>query len=95
MKFKPLGDRVLVKVAEAEERTQGGLIIADTAKEKPQQATVIAVGKGRLLDNGTYAPAEVAEGQTVIFAKYAGTEVKDGDEAYLLLEARDILAVVE
>lgn len=95
MKFKPLGDRVLVKVAEAEERTQGGLIIADTAKEKPQQATVIAVGKGRLLDNGNYAPAEVAEGQTVIFAKYAGTEVKDGDEAYLLLEARDILAVVE
>lgn len=95
MKFTPLGDRVLVKVAEPEEKTQGGLIIADTAKEKPQEATVIAVGKGRLLDNGSYAPAEVAEGQKVIFAKYAGTEVKDGDDAYLLLDGRDILAIVE
>ncbi|MEG0997623.1 MAG: co-chaperone GroES [Clostridiales bacterium] len=95
MKFTPLGDRALVKVAEVEEKTQGGLIVADSAKERPQEAEVLAVGKGRLLDNGSYAPMEVAVGQKIIFAKYAGVEVKDGDDAYLLLEGREIFAVID
>ena len=94
MNLKPIGDRILVKTVAAEERTQSGILIADTAKEKPQKAEVIAVGKGIMLKDGTYAPLEVAVGDTVIFAKYAGTEVKVEGEEYLLLDSRDLLAVL-
>lgn len=95
MAFKPLGDRVLVKVIEAEEKTKGGIILPDTAKEKPQQGEVLAVGPGRILENGQRLPMEVKKGDKVIFAKYAGTEVKEGEEKYLLISERDILAVIE
>lgn len=96
MKFKPLGDRVLIEVLEAEEKTKGGIVLPDTAKEKPQQGKVIAVGKGKLLENGEVKPLEVKEGDIVVFSKYAGTEVrtKEGDE-YLILREDDILAIVE
>ncbi len=96
MKFRPLGDRILVEVLEAEEKTKGGIVLPDTAKERPQQGKVIAVGKGKLLDNGEVKPLEVKEGDIVVFSKYAGTEVrsKDGDE-YLILREDDVLAIVE
>jgi chaperonin GroES len=92
--IKPLEDRVLVQPLEAEQTTASGLVIPDTAKEKPQEGKVIATGPGRTDDNGKRIPMDVAEGDVVIFSKYGGTEVKyDGNE-YLLLNARDILAVV-
>lgn len=93
MKLTPTGDRILVKVAEPEEKTIGGLIVADSAKEKPQEAEVVAVGKGRFLENGNYAPMEVKVGDTVVFAKYAGLELKEDGEEFLLLENRDVLAI--
>ncbi len=95
MKLKPIGDRVVVKVLEQEEKTKGGIVLPDTAKEKPQQGKVVAVGTGRILDNGQKVPLEIKEGDTVIFAKYAGTEVKIEGEEYLILSERDVLAVVE
>jgi len=92
--IKPLEDRVLVQPLEAEQTTASGLVIPDTAKEKPQEGKVVATGPGRTDDNGKRIPLDVAEGDIVIFSKYGGTEVKyDGNE-YLLLNARDILAVV-
>ncbi|HEY5482286.1 MAG TPA: co-chaperone GroES [Propionibacteriaceae bacterium] len=92
--IKPLEDRVLVQPLEAEQTTASGLVIPDTAKEKPQEGKVIATGPGRTDDNGKRIPLDLAEGDIVIFSKYGGTEVKyDGNE-YLLLNARDILAVV-
>lgn len=94
MKIKPLGDRVVVKVIEQEERTKSGIVLPDTAKEKPQQGEVIAVGSGRILENGEKVALEVKEGDKIIFSKYAGTEVKLEDEEYLILSERDILAVV-
>ena len=91
--IKPLADRVVVKVISAEEKTQGGIVLPDTAKEKPQEAEVIAVGPGKVLDNGTRLALEVKVGDTVIFSKYSGSEVKlDGIE-YLILRESDILAV--
>ncbi|MGC8929945.1 MAG: co-chaperone GroES [Dictyoglomus sp.] len=95
MKLRPIGDRVVVKVIEQEEKTKGGIVLPDTAKEKPQQGRVIAVGAGRILDNGQKVPLEIKEGDRVIFAKYAGTEVKIEGEEYLILSERDILAVIE
>lgn len=95
MAFQPLGDRVLVKVLEAEEKTKAGIVLPDTAKEKPQQGEVVAMGPGRVLENGQRVPLEVKKGDRVIFAKYAGTEVKEGEEKYLLISERDILAVIE
>ncbi len=95
MKLRPIGDRVVVKVLEQEEKTKGGIVLPDTAKEKPQQGKVVAVGTGRILDNGQKVPLEIKEGDTVIFAKYAGTEVKIEGEEYLILSERDVLAVVE
>ncbi|MBC7332581.1 MAG: co-chaperone GroES [Synergistetes bacterium] len=95
MKLRPLGDRVVVKVLETEEKTKSGIVLPDTAKEKPQQGEVIAVGTGRILDNGQKVPLEVKVGDKVIFSKYAGTEVKVEGEEYLILSERDILAVVE
>lgn len=95
MNIKPLGDRVVVEAIEEEETTKGGIILPDTAKEKPQQGKVIAVGSGRLLENGERVPLEVSVGQTVIFSKYAGTDIKIDDKEYLIISERDILAVVD
>lgn len=93
--LKPLADRVVVKVVEEEERTKGGIVLPDTAKEKPQQGEIIAVGPGKVLDNGECLPVEVKQGDLVIFAKYGGTEVKVKGEEYLILRESDILAVLE
>jgi chaperonin GroES len=93
--LKPLEDRVVVQASEAEETTASGLVIPDTAKEKPQQGTVIAVGPGRISDQGERIPLDVKEGDTVVYSKYGGTELKLEGEEYLILSARDILAIVE
>ncbi|SDM11374.1 chaperonin GroES [Corynebacterium mycetoides] len=93
--IKPLEDKVLVQIAEAETTTASGLVIPDSAAEKPQEAVVIAVGPGRLDDSGNRVPVDVQEGDTVVFSKYGGTELKYNGEEYLLLSARDLLAVVE
>ncbi|CAN5279832.1 MAG: co-chaperone GroES [Geodermatophilaceae bacterium] len=95
VRIKPLEDRVVVQANEAETTTASGLVIPDTAKEKPQEGTVIAVGPGRIDDKGNRVPMDVSEGDTVIYSKYGGTEVKYGGEDYLVLSARDLLAVVE
>ena len=93
--IKPLEDRIVVKAVEAEQTTASGLVIPDTAKEKPQEGEVLAVGPGRVDDNGQRVPMDVKVGDRVIYSKYGGTEVKyDGDEL-LILSARDVLAVVE
>jgi len=94
MQLKPLGDRVVIKVLTQEEKTKGGIVLPDTAKEKPQEGEVVAVGSGRVLENGQRLPLEVKVGEKVIFSKYAGTEVKVDDEEYLILSERDILAIV-
>lgn len=95
MNLKPLGDRVIVKQAEAETQTKSGLILADTAKEKPQKGSVIAVGEGKLNKKGERIPMDVKVGDTVIYSKYGGTEVKVEGEDYLILRAEDIYAIVE
>src|SRR3712207_7114467 len=93
--IKPLEDRVVAQANEAETTTASGLVIPDTAKEKPQEGTVIAVGPGRIDDNGNRVPLDVNVGDVVIYSKYGGAEVKYGGEEYLVLSARDLLAVVE
>jgi len=95
VKLQPLGDRVVVQPAEREETTKSGIVIPDTAKEKPQRGSVIAVGKGRRDDDGERIPIDVSVGDTVLFAKYAGTEFKFEDEEYLILSEKDILAKVD
>ena len=95
MNLKPLGDRVIVKQAEAETQTKSGLILADTAKEKPQKGTVIAAGEGKLNEAGERVALDVKAGDVVIYSKYGGTEVKVEGEDYLILRADDIYAVVE
>ncbi|GGC85701.1 10 kDa chaperonin [Tersicoccus solisilvae] len=92
--IKPLEDRIVVQPLEAEQTTASGLVIPDTAKEKPQEGKVVAVGPGRVTDNGTRVPVDVAEGDVVLYSKYGGTEVKAGGEDYLVLSARDVLAIV-
>ena len=92
--IKPLEDRIVVKTLEAETTTASGLVIPDSAKEKPQEGEVLAVGPGRVDDNGNRVPLDVAVGDKVIYSKYGGTEVKYDGEEYLILSARDILAVV-
>jgi chaperonin GroES len=92
--IKPLEDRIVVTVLESEQTTASGIVIPDTAKEKPQEGTVLAVGPGRF-ENGQRLPLDIKEGDTVIFSKYGGTEVKFGADEYLILSARDVLAVVE
>ena len=94
MNLKPLDDRIVVKANEAEERTASGLVIPDTAKEKPQEGEVLAVGPGRIDDKGNRVPLDVQVGDRVIYSKYGGTEIKHGGEEYLILSARDVLAVV-
>ena len=93
--IKPLQDRVIVKRIEAEEKTASGIIIPDTAKEKPQEGQVIAVGPGKVMDNGTRVELTVKKGDKVLFSKYAGTEVKIGGEEYLIMREDDILGIVE
>lgn len=95
MKFKPLQDRILVKRLASEEKTASGIIIPDNAKERPMEAKVVAVGAGKVLDDGTRRSPEVAVGDTVIFGKYSGTEVKLDGEEHLILKEDDILAVLK
>lgn len=92
--IKPLEDRIVIRQVEAEQTTASGLVIPDTAKEKPQEGEVIAVGPGRVDDNGNRIPVDVKVGDVVIYSRYGGTEVKYDGEEYLILSARDILAVV-
>jgi len=94
VQVRPLGDRVLVKPIDEPERKKGGIIIPDTAKEKPQQGEVIAVGTGRLLESGERAALEVKKGDKVLFRKYSGTEINIEDEKYLILGETDILATI-
>ncbi len=95
MKIRPLHDRVLVKRLEEEEKTKGGIIIPDTAKEKPIEGEVIAVGNGKLLENGEIKPLEVKVGDKVLFGKYAGTEITIDGELYLMMREDDILGIIE
>ncbi|MGI6712141.1 MAG: co-chaperone GroES [Bacillota bacterium] len=95
MNIQPLGDRVVIKVLASEEKTKSGIVLPDTAKEKPQEGEVVAVGPGRVLENGQRAALEVKVGDLVIYSKYSGTEVKIQGEEYLILNGdRDILAIV-
>lgn len=91
--LKPLGDRVVIELVESEEKTASGIVLPDSAQEKPQEGKVIAVGTGRVTDNGERIAPEVSEGDTIIFSKYAGTEVKLNDKEYLILRESDILAI--
>jgi len=93
--LKPLGDRVILEVAQEEEKTVGGLVLASAAKEKPQTAKVVAVGEGNVLENGEKSPMPVAVGDMVMFEKYSGTEVKYEGSEYLIIAAKDIMAIVE
>lgn len=92
--LKPLGDRVIVRPKPKEETTHSGIVLPDTASEKPQEGTVLSVGPGRVLDNGKRLEMEVKQGDTVLFAKYAGTEVKLDGEEYLVIRESDLLAIV-
>ena len=95
MKVKPLQDRVLVKRVEEEAKTKGGIIIPDTAKEKPQEGLVVAVGPGKIADNGSRVTPEVKAGDKILFGKYSGTEIKIEGEEHLILREDDILAVID
>jgi len=95
LKIQPLGDRVVVKPLSREAVTKSGIVLPDTAKEKPQEGEILAVGPGKVLDNGKRTTLEVQIGQRVLFAKYAGTEVKMDDEEYLILRESDIMGIVE
>ena len=94
MKIKPLGDKIVVERLEAEEKTSGGILLPDTAKEKPKEGEIISTGKGRLLDGGKRADLSVKAGDRVIFSSYAGTEVKIGTQEYLIMGEDEILAIV-
>lgn len=95
MKLKPLHDRIVVKRLEEEEKTAGGIIIPDTAKEKPQQGKVLAAGDGKFRENGTRSPLDVKEGDRILFSKYAGTDIKVEGEELLIMREDDVLAIVE
>jgi chaperonin GroES len=95
MKFKPLGARALVQIVEREETTASGIVLPDTAKEKPQTAEVVAVGEGKLDKDSQRVPVEVAQGDVIVFAKYSGTEISLDGEDYMILDADDILGIVE
>ena len=94
MKLKPLHDRIIVEAAEAENKTAGGIILPDSAQEKPQKGKVLAVGPGKMLDTGKLAPMDVKVGETVLYGKYSGTEVTVENEDYVILRSEDILAIV-
>ena len=93
--LRPLGDRVVVKASAREAVTKSGIVLPDTAKEKPQEGEILAVGPGKVLDNGKRTPLEVQIGQRVLFAKYAGSEVKVNDQEYLILRESDIMGILE
>ena len=93
--LKPLGDRIVVRPTPREEMTKSGIVLPDTAKERPQEGTILSVGPGRILDDGKREPMELSEGQKVLFQKYAGTEFKLDEEELLILSQKDILAVIE
>ncbi|UCC23102.1 MAG: co-chaperone GroES [Planctomycetota bacterium] len=95
MKIRPLADRVLVQRLEAETKTAGGIVLPDTAKEKPQRGKVVAVGSGKVLDDGTVRKMQVKKGDTVLFTSYAGTDVKIDGKEHLIMSESDILAVIE
>ena len=95
MQLRPLYDRIVVKRLEEKEQVRGGIIIPDTAKEKPQQGEVIAVGRGKRLEDGKVVPLDVRVGDRILFGKYAGTEIKIADQEYLILREEDVLGVVE
>ncbi|MBQ9564047.1 MAG: co-chaperone GroES [Synergistaceae bacterium] len=95
MNLRPLGDRIVVKVLDREEKTKGGLYLPDTAKEKPTEGEVIATGSGKVLENGQKLPIEVKVGDRIIFSKYAGTEVKLDGTDYVIFSERDVLAIIE
>lgn len=95
MKLKPLGDKIVVKAAPNEEKTKGGLVLPDTVKEKPVEGIVVAVGPGKVLENGTRQPMEICVDDKIIYSKYSGTEVKLDDETFLVIGERDVLAVIE
>ena len=95
MKIRPLADKVLVQRLEAENKTAGGIVVPDSAKEKPQRGKIVSVGKGKLLDDGTRKKLQVKKGDMVLFTSYAGTEVKVGGKEYLIMDESDIMAVIE
>ena len=95
MKLRPLHDRVLIKILDTEETTKGGIIIPDTAKEKPQEGEVVAVGGGKILEDGSKRPLDVKKGDKVLFGKFGGTDISIGGEDYLILSEDEILAVVD
>jgi chaperonin GroES len=95
MKIRPLQDRVIVKRLEEEEKTKGGIIIPDTAKEKPQEGKVIAVGKGKVTEDGKVIPLDVKVGDKILFGKYSGSEIKIGGEEHLIMREEDILGIIE
>jgi len=95
LKIRPLGDRIVVEPLEAEEKTKGGIILPDTAKEKPQEGKVVAVGKGKIGEDGKPVAMEVKVGDKVLYGKYSGTEITIDDKEYIILKEEDILAVVE
>ncbi len=95
MKTKPIGEKLLVKRLEAEGKTAGGIVLPESAKEKPKEGTIIALGDGKLLDSGKRSKFQVKKGDRVVFSSYAGTEIKIGVEEYLLMSEEDILAVIE
>jgi chaperonin GroES len=95
VKIRPLGEKVLIKRLEAEEKTRGGIVLPDAAKEKPQKGTVIAIGDGKLLDDGTRAAFQVKAGDTVLFGSYAGTEIKVDGETFMLMDESEVLAILD
>jgi len=95
MKFRPLHDRILVERVESEERTKGGIILPDSAKEKPQQGKIIAIGSGRRAEDGTITPLEVKVGDAILFGKYSGSEIKIEGIEYLIMKEDDVLGIVE
>ena len=95
MKIRPLGDKVLVKRVEAEAKTAGGIVLPDTAKEKPQRGKIVSIGEGKMLENGTRKEVQVKKGDVVLFTSYAGTEIKIDGKEYLIMDESDIMAVIE
>jgi len=95
MKIRPLADKILVQRLEAEQKTAGGIVLPDSAKEKPQRGKIVSVGEGKLLDDGTRKEMQVKKGDTVLFTSYAGTEIKIDGKEYLIMDESDIMAVIE
>ncbi len=95
MKIQPLGDRIMVEVLEAKDVTKGGIVLPDSAKEKPQEAKVIAVGKGKVSEDGKVVQLQVKEGDKILFGKYTGTEITVNDTEYLILKEEDVLAIIK